>query len=109
MGIEIRSDDDRLKSLLAPLHHSDTADCVLAERAMNRHLQGGCQVPIACYAVLEGDELWLRGLVGQPDGSRILFSEQRAPRSEAENLGIRVAEDLLSQGAAAILKAVYGQ
>jgi hydroxymethylbilane synthase len=109
VGIEIRSDDQRLQALLAPLHHADSADCVLAERAMNRRLEGGCQVPIACFAVLdEQDQLWLRGLVGSPDGDKVLRSEIRGPRSEAEQLGIRVAEDLLTQGAEAILKAVYG-
>lgn len=111
VGIEIRSDDQRLKELLAPLHHAESADCVLAERAMNRRLEGGCQVPIACFAVLEGeqqDQLWLRGLVGQPDGSQTLCSEIRGPRQNSEALGIAVAEDLLAQGAASILKAVYG-
>lgn len=111
VGIEIRSDDQRLKELLAPLHHAESADCVLAERAMNRRLEGGCQVPIACFAVLEGgqqDQLWLRGLVGQPDGSQTLYSEIRGPRQNSEALGIAVAEDLLAQGAADILKAVYG-
>ena len=111
VGIEIRSDDQRLRELLAPLHHVDSADCVLAERAMNRRLEGGCQVPIACFAVLEGEQqeqLWLRGLVGQPDGCQMLYSEIRGPRQDSEALGVAVAEDLLAQGAGAILKAVYG-
>jgi hydroxymethylbilane synthase (EC 2.5.1.61) len=66
VGIECRSADTEIHALLAPLHHADTADRVVAERALNKRLNGGCQVPIACYAVLEGDQLWLRGLVGQP-------------------------------------------
>lgn len=109
VGIECRSADSEIHSLLAPLHHQDTATRVIAERALNKHLNGGCQVPIACYAVLEGEQLWLRGLVGDPSGGLLLSAEARAPRSDAEALGVQVAEDLLSQGANDILKAVYGE
>jgi hydroxymethylbilane synthase len=73
---------------------------------MNRRLQGGCQVPIAGHALLEGDELRLRGLVGTPDGSRVLIAEYRSPRDQAAALGTRVAEDLLAQGAGEILRAL---
>ncbi|MCO4322502.1 hydroxymethylbilane synthase [Aliidiomarina quisquiliarum] len=107
LGIECRSDDERIKALLKPLNDRDTSDCVLAERAMNRTLQGGCQVPIGAYAILEGDHVWLRGLVGSPDGEQIIRAELKAPRSDAENLGKRVAELLLAQGAGEILQAVY--
>ncbi|MNO52197.1 Porphobilinogen deaminase [compost metagenome] len=91
------------------MHHDDTALRVTAERALNKRLHGGCQVPIACYAVREGGQLWLRGLVGQPDGSLLLRAEARAPIADAEALGVRVAEDLLAQGAQDILAAVYGE
>lgn len=107
VGIECRVDDDELHQLLAVLHDPDTADRVTAERALNTHLNGGCQVPIACYAVLEQDQLWLRGMVGQPDGSQLLMAQARAPRAQASQLGVQVAEDLLSQGAGEILAAVY--
>jgi len=86
-----------------------TAIRVSAERALNRHLNGGCQVPIACYAVLEDDQLWLRGLVGQPDGALLLRAEGRAPAEEAETLGVRIAEALLEQGAGQILQDIYGE
>lgn len=109
VGIECRTADSEIHALLAPLHHRDTADRVSAERALNKHLNGGCQVPIACYAVLEGEQLWLRGLVGEPDGGRLLSAQARAPRGDAERLGIEVAEALLHQGADQILKAVYGE
>lgn len=109
VGIECRTADSDVHALLAALHHSDTADRVSAERALNKHLNGGCQVPIACYALLDGDELWLRGLVGQPDGSLLLRAEARAPRHNAEVLGVQVAEALLAQGADQILAAVYGE
>ena len=111
VGIELRSDDRELLDLLMPLHHEATAQCVTAERALNRRLDGGCQVPIACYAQHcdDGRQLWLRGLVGEPDGSRVLRAEGRAPVADAEALGIRVAEELLAGGAGDILAAVYGR
>ena len=109
VGIECRSADADVHALLAPLHHRETALRVTAERALNKHLNGGCQVPIACYALLEDDQLWLRGLVGQPDGGLLLRAEARAASSDAEALGVRVAEALLAQGADAILQAVYGE
>ncbi|MCB2263303.1 MAG: hydroxymethylbilane synthase [Candidatus Thiosymbion ectosymbiont of Robbea hypermnestra] len=97
IGIECRADDRRIEALIAPLHHADTADRVRAERAFNRRLMGGCQTPIAGYAVLEDGELHLRGLVGTPDGVRIWRGERRAPRAEAESLGIALAEALIAQ------------
>jgi hydroxymethylbilane synthase len=109
VGIECRSADADIHALLAPLHHRETALRVTAERALNKHLNGGCQVPIACYALLEGEQLWLRGLVGQPDGSQLLRAEARAASQDAEALGVQVAEALLAQGAADILAAVYGE
>jgi hydroxymethylbilane synthase len=108
VGVECRLEDAATKALLAPLHHKDSADRVMAERALNKRLEGGCQVPIACFAELEGDQLWLRGLVGEVDGSRVLTTEIRGPRADAETLGIAAAEDLLRQGAGEILEAIYG-
>ena len=107
VGIECRSADSEIHALLAPLHHAETATRVIAERALNKRLNGGCQVPIACYALLEGEQIWLRGLVGQPDGGMLLRAEGRG--TDAEVLGVQVAEELLAQGAETILKAVYGE
>lgn len=107
LAIECRSDDPWVNDLIAPLNHPDTADCVGAERAMNQRLQGGCQVPIAGFAVLEGEQVYLRALVGEPDGSRVIRAEGRAPRSEAGRLGVQVADQLLADGAAIILNALY--
>lgn len=108
VGIEARTDDRAILDLLAPLHHAPTAACVLAERAMNRRLQGGCQVPIAGHAQLTADGLYLRGLVGQTDGRHILRAECRvASAAEAEQAGDAVARALLDQGANAILDAVH--
>ncbi|WP_375740659.1 hydroxymethylbilane synthase [Pseudomonas boanensis] len=109
VGIECRTADSEIHALLAPLHHRDTAVRVTAERALNKRLNGGCQVPIACYAVLEGETLWLRGLVGQPDGGQLLRAEARATASDAEALGVKVADELLEKGAGKILEAVYGE
>ena len=107
VGIETRTTDAQTIALLEGLHDQDTADRVIAERAVNKRLNGGCQVPIACYAELEGDQIYLRGLVGSPDGKKILRCEMRGLRADAEQLGIAVAEDLLSQGADEILRALY--
>lgn len=109
VGIECREGDQRIINLLKPLHHHDTADRVIAERALNKRLNGGCQVPIACFAELHGDELHLRGLVGSSDGKQLLRTEIRGHRRDAEQLGIRAAEHLLEQGADKILAALYAQ
>ena len=103
LGIEIRGDDDELRELIAPLAHAETALRITAERALNRALAGGCQVPIAGYAVLDADQLYLRGLVGEPDGSRILRAERRGSSDRARDLGEELAADLLGQGADEIL------
>lgn len=110
VGIECRQGDEKIQPLLEGLNHSRTAVCVIAERAMSKRLNGGCQVPIACLAELQldGDRelLHLRGLVGDIEGHKILRSEASGMTEDAENIGIEVAEDLLNQGAAEILSAV---
>ncbi len=109
LGIECRLEDSELIELLAFLNHPDSADRVRAERALNRRLEGGCQVPIAAYAVLEdADTLWLRGLVGSVNGEEIYRVEGRAPRAEGERLGRELAEDLLAMGADRVLAEIYG-
>lgn len=74
---------------------------------MNRSLQGGCQVPIGAYALVEGEQIWLRGLVGSPDGTRVIRDEIRGPVSEGETLGETLAQRLLAAGADEILAEVY--
>jgi hydroxymethylbilane synthase len=107
--IECRVDDRATHELLAPLNHRATQICVAAERSMNAHLEGGCQVPIGGFAELHGEELHLRGMVGEPDGSRLLRAEIRGPAALAEQLGAQLAQQLLAQGARAILDKVYGR
>ncbi len=109
VGIEARSNDAELLALLAPLHHLPTALCVQAERAMNRRLQGGCQVPIAGFATLDNQQLTLNALVGSLDGQSVLrYQAQTTDLSTIEQLGENVADGLLAQGADKILAAVYG-
>jgi len=107
VGIECRLDDHELITLLQALNHADTDVCVRAERAMNTRLEGGCQVPIGSFAVLEGNQLWLRGLVGSPDGHQMVVGERRGPRENAVQMGISLAEELLDGGARDILRDVY--
>jgi len=107
VGIECRSDDARINALLAPLNHDDTVVCVAAERALNRRLNGGCQVPIAGYALLENGAIWMRALVASPDGGHVLLGERRGAVADAEAIGEGLADELLGRGADAILAEVY--
>ncbi|MCW9732743.1 hydroxymethylbilane synthase [Avibacterium sp. 20-15] len=106
VGIECRVDDVEVQTLLAPLADPETTACVLAERAMNNHLQGGCQVPIGGYAVISDNQLYLKALVGKTDGSEIIRAEGKSAVENAQELGIQVAESLLKQGADNILQAL---
>lgn len=107
VGIECRTDDAKVNELLAPLNDTSTAIRVRAERALNHRLQGGCQVPIAGYAELGKGLLLMRGLVGQPDGGVIVRGDIAGHPDEAEQLGLILAEDLLSRGADTILQQLY--
>jgi hydroxymethylbilane synthase len=107
VGIECRIDDEATKALLAPLEHTQTRIRVNAERAMNRHLEGGCQVPIGAYALVNGEQVHLRGLVGAVDGSEILRDEVSGHINDAEKVGVDLAKKLLAQGADKILAEVY--
>lgn len=103
VGIECRVNDDAVHQLLEPLRDGDTTIRVSAERAMNIRLNGGCQVPIAGFALLNGDQLHVRGLVGEPDGSVVLRAEVSGHKDQAEQLGIELADQLLALGADKIL------
>jgi hydroxymethylbilane synthase len=106
IGIECRTHDERIERLLAPLIHPETLLRVRAERAMNQRLNGGCQVPIAGFAELAGDELRMRGLLGYPDGTALFRAELTGSALAPEALGIAVAEELLAQGGGKILSAL---
>lgn len=98
VGIECRQNDPRVEEMLAPLVHETTTIRVRAERAMNNHLNGGCQIPVAGFTEIESDTLRMRGLIGYPDGSEVFRSEMTGSLDDPESLGIAMAEDLLKQG-----------
>lgn len=104
LGIECRADDEATYAVIAPLNHAVTSVCVTAERALCRRLGGGCQVPVAAYAHMQHETIILKGLVANRDGTRILRSRREGSREQAEELGTRVAEELLEQGAERILR-----
>lgn len=106
LAIECCAEAAPLLPLLARLDDAPTRACALAERAVLRRLEGGCQVPIAAYAMVEHEQLYLRGMVGSLDGLQIVRSELRGLPAEAEALGTALAEQLLAQGAATILAAL---
>ena len=103
LGIEIRNDRNDLREWLAPLACSRTTACVVAERAVSRALGGSCQVPLAAYAELSGNSLALRALVASPDGTRVIRSQHAGPADQAQAIGQAAAQELLSNGADAIL------
>lgn len=106
VGIECREDDAQTRALLAPLHDPASATRLAAERAMNARLGGACQVPVAGYAVVDGERLRLSGLVGAPDGSRLVRDDIDGACADAAALGAELADRLLAQGAGEILSAL---
>jgi hydroxymethylbilane synthase len=108
IGIELRDDDPEAAAWIAPLGHAATTTCVGAERAMNRVLEGSCDVPIAGFATLDGMRLHLDGLVGDPDAGRLIRASATGEATGAQALGERVARDLLAQGAERVLRARRG-
>ncbi len=106
LAIEIRSDDHELAELLAPLNHEPTAIVAAAERGFLARLEGGCQVPMACYAVLEGPErLLVHGLVIDPSGAPLFEARKAGHPSRADELGRELAETLLRLGAGEVIAA----
>jgi hydroxymethylbilane synthase len=106
IAIEVRADDERVRTLVGPIDDAVTAPCVEAERALVAALGGGCQTPIGAVAEPDGDDLDLRAVVVSLDGRQAVRGRDRAPRREAGRLGVRVARMLLEQGAGLILDEV---
>jgi hydroxymethylbilane synthase len=109
LAVEIRADDRHTRSLVAAIDHPPTRAAVTAERAFLARLGGGCQLPIAGYAVVEGDRLWLRALLSGPAGTPLYRSQRIGTRAEAASLGRLIAEELLERGAGALLKQMGGE
>lgn len=107
LGIEIRGDDPETLAAVSFLDDRDTALAVRAERGFLKRLEGGCQVPIAAYGRAKGETIALTGLVGRPDGSKIVRGDRTGPAVDPEALGVALAEELLSRGAKEILDEVY--
>lgn len=106
IGIETRADDLVIQSLLTPLDHTQTRLCIMAERAVNKTLQGNCQVPIGCYATLNDNTISIQGMVGSVDGKKIIRNERTGPSNQAQELGRDLAIRLLNNGAQKILDTI---
>ncbi len=109
LGIECRIRDGQLNELLSFFNDPDSRACIVGERALLRRLEGGCQVPIACYAHMQNETVHLAGLVASVDGSRVVKGSLIGDPARVEQLGTTLAENLLSRGADAILNEVYGK
>jgi len=103
IGMECRADDATTRALLGRLNHAASWTQMLAERALSRGLSGSCNLPLAGHAVLEGGMLSMTGRVASPDGKRLLEAAVQGPATEAETLGLKLAQLLLDQGAGEIL------
>lgn len=109
LGIECRIERQEVIDAVRVLEHEPTAIRTRAERALNRRLQGGCDVPVAGFAELEGEEIRLRALVGMPDGTQVVRGEQRASIDHPVALGESLAADMLARGAAEVLRKLREQ
>jgi hydroxymethylbilane synthase len=109
LGLETREGDQETQHLISFLNDPDTELAARAERSFLKTLEGGCQVPVAGYARVEGDLIILGGMVAEFDGSKVLRQEIRGPGDKPETLGITLAKRLLSAGADRILEKIYGR
>jgi len=108
LGLEGRRKDRFVQTLVEKLEHRPTRTAVMAERALLERLEGGCQVPIAAHATIKGDTLIMEGLIASVDGRRLIRDTIQGPASEAQGLGMQLAEKLLAQGGDVILNEIYG-
>jgi len=103
LGIEIREGDKELKKLIQPLAHPDTMLATLGERALLRHLEGGCQIPIGTFGRIEHGKFVMDAMVGSLDGKRIVSGSILGAKERAEELGTMLAVELMKKGAKEIL------
>lgn len=106
LGVEIREQDAEIQTMLEKINDEPTALCTAAERSFLRRLEGGCQVPIAGYARLDGDRIHLQGLAGSLDGMIVIKDSIGGDKRDAVNLGKRLAEMLIEKGAGELLESV---
>jgi len=104
VGIEIRENDQEILDLITPLIDTETSYRVTCERAMNARLEGGCSVPIAGFSTIENNQITLTGLVGNVESGIILKEHVSGHIDESEQLGVALADKLISLGAKDILK-----
>ena len=109
LAIEVLADDASTQGFVDCLNDESTLACVRAERSMNAALEGGCQVPIGSYAIWQGEQIWLRGLVASLDGKTIIRAERKGSAADAQAMGEDLAQELLANGAKSILDVVYGR
>jgi hydroxymethylbilane synthase len=109
LALEARQADAPTLARLAKLEHPETRVRIEAERGFLARIEGGCQVPLAGHATVEGGTVRMRGLVASLDGTRIIRAERSGPSAGARELGVALAEDLLAKGAAEILKEAEGK
>jgi len=107
LALEIRRDDHRLKELLTEIHDNPTALCTQAERAFLKQLQGGCQVPIAGHASIQGRQILLKGLIASLDGSTLIKDQIEGPLTDPLGLGVNLADRLFRSGGREILEQIY--
>ncbi len=107
LGIEVRRDNRKVIEILSIMNHGPTAVCVRAERAFLKKLEGGCQVPIAALARLNGRGLHLEGMVAELDGSRIIRDKMKGDKERPEEIGVSLAGRMLQAGAGEILERIY--
>jgi hydroxymethylbilane synthase len=104
LAVQCRRDAHAVSALVAALEDAPTRVAVEAERAFLSKLEGGCSVPLAAYAVLQGGDVWVRALIGSPDGRKVLRAERRGAARDAAKLGLELAVELAGRGGAALLQ-----
>jgi hydroxymethylbilane synthase len=109
LTLEIREGDLRLQELVDAIHHQATALCTQAERALLNRLQGGCQIPIAGHAWIQGQQIILKGLIAGLDGGKLIKDQLEGPLTDPTSLGVRLAERLLKAGGQEILEGLLGK
>ncbi len=109
LALECRSEDAFTRAILAALDDPEAATVASVERAFLGRLDGGCQVPMGCFAELEGEQVRARAMVGDPDGRPVYFAKGQAAREDAEALGRSLAEDLLAAGAGAVIEGLVAE